>query len=153
CPIRSTPAPAVSSDTRRAPASRARAAGRRPGRQWQWTERSDRRWSGKGASYRDVGGRLRGGGVGRLRDAERQQERSEPHAIAVVQPDSRRDPAIADERPVLAAEVLDPRVVIEVDTRVPTRDGGGRQFDDVCVAAAEQVLAVEDLHALIVPDQ
>src|SRR4030095_5962024 len=110
------------------------------------------RWTVLLGHARDVGGRLRGGGVGRLRNAERQQERSEPHAIAVVQPDPRRNPALADERPVLSGGGRTPRVVIEVETGVPRRDGGGRQFDDLWVAAAEQVLAVEYFHALIVPD-
>ena len=36
---------------------------------------------------------------------------------------------------------------------MPARHRRGRQLDDVGVAAAEHVLAVEDLQALGVPDQ
>ena len=66
-------------------------------------------------------GRLRLGRVGRSREAERQEQRSEPNAITIAQTHGSRDLAIADERPVLAAQIFDPDRVVDFDTCVPSR--------------------------------
>ena len=97
-----------------------------------------------GSPQRYVCGGLGTGGVGRPGEPERQEERRESQVLAVVQPDGRGYAAIADERPVLAAEIIDPGVVVQVDTGVATRHGRRRQFDDVGVAAPKHVLTVED---------
>lgn len=102
---------------------------------------------------RDVGGGLSGRRVWRLRHSERQQERPEAYAITIVQPHAGCDLAIADKGAVLAAKIFDPGLLVDADSRMPARDGRRGQLDDIRIAAAEQVLAVEYLDPLAVPDE
>ena len=67
----------------------------------------------------DVGGRFSARRVGRSRQSERQQQRAAADAVAVVELRGCGDLAVADESAVLAPEILEPRVGIDDDARVP----------------------------------
>src|SRR5689334_2529668 len=61
-----------------------------------------------------IGRRLRACAVGRSCKAERHEQRSESNAVAVAEAHRLGDLAIADERAVLAAEIFEPCLLVDV---------------------------------------